>query len=586
MIRIAGGKWVFGLTINANRRFSIKNWLVASIVTLFVAVGNTATAMPPYVDESGDVELITQTQSILQSYSELHADWLAKGIDQPANLDFQAWLNSGASTSKNILCILIKSPDKQNITDAACFDTLVYANQVGSVRHYYNEVSYNQLDIVTVNLPSSLGWLTAPNIYSYYVNGNYGTGDYPNNCQKLVEDAVDLVDPVVDFADYDNDGDGYVDGLMVVHSGRGAELTHSRNDIWSHKWAITPRLKDDKYIFVYSMMPEYWSTAGDMTCGVFCHELGHVFGLPDLYDRDYSSRGIGRWSIMSSGAWNGTMGDSPAHFDAWSLIKLGFTSYTNVTSTIYNAKIPDVESSGRIYRLWTSGEIGDEYFLIENRGKTGYDAALPGEGLLIWHIDDSCSHNDQEWYPGYTSSGHYKVALVQADNNWSLEKNQGYGDAGDPFPGSSGNCNFTPFTTLNSSSYSGDDIPVAVTNISAAGNTITANLSVSFTLGTDDDETNTSLPAIFTLKQNYPNPFNSSTSIEYYLDTAGEVEIQILNVLGQAILNVHKGIQAPGAHSLLWDSKDTSGNQVASGIYFCRLTLNNKSQIRKILYLK
>ena len=70
----------------------------------------------------------------------------------------------------------------------------------------------------------------------YYTNSAYGTGSYPRNCQKLVEEAVDLVDAVVDFSDYDNDSDGYVDGLMIVHSGRGAELTASPHDIWSHKW--------------------------------------------------------------------------------------------------------------------------------------------------------------------------------------------------------------------------------------------------------------------------------------------------------------------------------------------------------------
>ncbi len=74
---------------------------------------------------------------------------------------------------------------------------------------------------------------------------------------------------------------------------------------------------------------------------------------------------------------------------------------------------------------------GTEYFLVENRQKTGYDTYLPGNGLCIYHIDNSVNNNNNEWYPGHTSSGHYHVALEQADGLWNLEHNNGRGDAGD-----------------------------------------------------------------------------------------------------------------------------------------------------------
>jgi immune inhibitor A len=135
----------------------------------------------------------------------------------------------------------------------------------------------------------------------------------------LTEDVVYLADPYVDFSQYDNDNDGYVDALFVIHAGPGAEHTGDPNDIWSHQWNTGyPPYVDGVYVTTYSMEPEYWSSPGDMTIGVYCHELGHVFGLPDLYDYGFDSQGVGRWSLMAVGSWNGPMGSSPAHPDAWS----------------------------------------------------------------------------------------------------------------------------------------------------------------------------------------------------------------------------------------------------------------------------
>ena len=261
-----------------------------------------------------------------------------------------------------------------------------------TVWDYYDDASYGQLDIVTVNLPSSVGWVVAPQTYAYYVNDENGLNpaSYPNNARKLVEDLVTLVDPTVDFSRYDNDDNGFVDVLMVIHAGPGAENTGSDSDIWSHQWSITPRLTNDgAYVSTYTMQPEYLSSPGDMTIGVFVHELGHAFGLPDLYDTDYSSNGIGKWGIMAMGSWLGPgyNGGVPSHPCAWSRAQLGFINPTVVSSNTNSVAIEDVKTGGEVYRLWNSGSLGNEYFLVENRQKTGYDAYLPASGLLIWHVD-------------------------------------------------------------------------------------------------------------------------------------------------------------------------------------------------------
>ena len=96
----------------------------------------------------------------------------------------------------------------------------------------------------------------APQNYSVYVGGYHGVGAYPNNSEKLVEDMIDIFDPFVNFSNYDNDGDGDVDGLAVIHAGQGAEVTGNVTDMWSHKKAISPRLRDGVYLSDYFIHPE------------------------------------------------------------------------------------------------------------------------------------------------------------------------------------------------------------------------------------------------------------------------------------------------------------------------------------------
>jgi immune inhibitor A len=386
------------------------------------------------------------------------------------------------------LAILVSFSDKPAQVSATFFDTLLFVQRPGSMRDYYNAVSYGTLDIITVNLPSSLEWRTAPHAYAYYVNNNYGMGSYPNNSQKLVEDLVALVDPAVDFSQYDNDGDGYVDALFVIHAGPGAEFTGATTDVWSHAWVTqnVPRV-DGVRVLHYSIEPEYWQTAGDMTIGVYAHELGHAaFGLPDLYDRDYSSKGLGRWSLMAGGSWNGPSpgGAFPALPDAWSHAQMGFLTPTIISASVMGRSCEAVESSPQAFALWNNGTVGSEYFLVENRQRTGYDSYLPGDGLLVYHVDESVgSQNDDEWYPGQTANGHYLVALEQADGSYHLERNTNSGDAGDPYPGGTSNHTFTVATTPGSMDYAFQASAVSILNISSSGSTMTADFVVDATDG-------------------------------------------------------------------------------------------------------
>ncbi len=409
---------------------------------------------------------------------------LARGVDTPHRVNLFPSGGAQKTTQQESfksLVLLVDFTDNVSQVEASFYDGLVFGSGTGTVNDFYNEVSYGTFSIITDDPPSTIGWVRAPQSYAYYVDGQQGFGDYPQNAQKLVEDVVAAADPSIDFSQYDYDGDGYVDGLFIVHAGSGAEFTGSNDDIWSHKWQThTPPLVDGVYVDVYSMEPEYWLTPGDMTCGVFAHEMGHaVFGLPDLYDTDYSSEGIGDWSLMAGGSWNAVLGESPAHPDAWCLTQMGFLTPTDVTEDMLGASIPAVENEATCYRLWGAGVPGSQYFLIENRQPIGYDAGLPGSGLLIYHVDETVvDQNDNEWYPGYTNYGHYLVAVEQADGDWDLEQGVNRGDSGDPYPGSTSNMAFDASSVPNSNDYLDQPSGVAVTNISGSSSTMTADLSV------------------------------------------------------------------------------------------------------------
>jgi immune inhibitor A len=538
-----------------------------------------ADAMPPY---PGLASQSPQMAAAVDHYMQLRASFAERGIDQPGG-----GLAAGAQLSGAFKMLAICADFSDHVSSVASikYDTLIFAQQAGSVWDYYSKVSYGTLSIVTVNLPSSLGWKRAPSTYAYYVNNNYGLGGYPQNSQKLVEDLVDLVDGSVNFADYDNDGDGFVDGLVVVHAGTGAELTASTADMWSHKWGIMPRQKDGVYVSSYSVQPEFWYTPGDITIGVYAHEIGHVFGLPDLYDTDGTSRGIGRWSLMASGSWNGPLGRSPAQLDAWCRVQLGFCVPTVVSSSIYGATVPRVEDSAKIYRLWSSAPPGSEYFLVENRQQVGYDAYLPGAGILIWHIDETKWGNTLEWYPGHTSSGNYLVALEQADGLWELEKNIDYGDTGDPFPGSTDKRTFPAASTPSSHAYSGTATYVVVTNISSSGANMICDFQVS--LGTDvldGQDGGRVAPSSHLL--NSPNPFNPATSISYGVERSGWVELDLFNILGKHVRTLVAEDQTAGVRQVTWDGTDQAGRSVSSGVYLAQLRSGGHSTTRKMVLVR
>ena len=391
--------------------------------------------------------------------------------------------------------ILATFSDRTPVVSVNTISNLLFNTSPGakSMATYYTEVSYGKFTVASG--PSGVrGWYTVPNTHDFY-GGDLNSSIKDTNAALFVRHAVlAAIANGYDFSPYDQDGDGKVDVVNIVHAGAGQEVVGAdTNNIWSHRFSlssanIAPVTNANGLVIDdYVIQPELsgnGSTTTPIKVGVFVHEHGHALGLPDLYDSDYSSEGIGNWSGMSFGA-NLSGGATPAHFDAWCKMKLGWVTPINYTLNSQNVEFPCAATSSFAARLWKDGVAGSQYYLVENRFRTNFDSAIPSDGLLIWHIDESKSNNKSEWYPGRTNSGNYLVALVQADGQFHMENtnspSSNQGDGGDPFPGTSNNRLFDYSSSPNSRAYNTGTTPgynsyVVVSNISNAGPLMTADI--------------------------------------------------------------------------------------------------------------
>ncbi|KAH3762062.1 immune inhibitor A precursor [Pelomyxa schiedti] len=308
--------------------------------------------------------------------------------------------------------VTMEFPDQAHTYTNDDFESLLFEHSrtpTPSMWDYYQEVSYNVFGVSG----SAYGWYMTPQTKSYYYDGT-------NLAQLAAENLCAAVGSGLSI--YDNDDDGYVDSLVVVHSGQGQEVTGDPDDIWSHSYQLeNPYLCSaaGTYIWNYLIQPEL-GAYGDMTgIGVFCHELGHALGLPDLYDTgDSANNGLGlyRWSLMASGSWGGIGTDEsyPVHLDCWCKASLGWLTPTGVLTT-GQYTLHQVEDNAECVLLQPlSNPTPSQYWLIENRQRVSFDYNLQGTGIVIYHIDDTIIGANYYENTINTNDHPYGVAFEQA----------------------------------------------------------------------------------------------------------------------------------------------------------------------------
>lgn len=365
-----------------------------------------------------------------------------------------------------ILILCVDFSDKPHQISVGQIYNRFFSDFGNSLKNYYREISYSRY------IPEGevYGWYRAPQLSTYYSNKENGFGKYPNSAEKLVEDVIELAknDPnaPIDWASFDTNNNGYIDNIVVVHSGAEAAFTGDLNDLWAHVYVIpTPKVVQDKNVWVYELVSEYLSQPTDApTVGIDSHEFGHLLGLPDLYDYSGNSNGVGFYSLMGAGSW-GSKGAHPVHMDAWSKYILGFVDAE--TNPIGNVSLTDAETYPNIVKYTTPDP--KEYFLIENRQKISYDKLLPSDGMLIWHINENQQYNDNEEC--------LIVGLLQADGLKDLENKANYGDLGDPYPGILNNRSFGIDTDPGSILCDGNKQKLSIRDISDSDTVMTFNSS-------------------------------------------------------------------------------------------------------------
>ncbi len=374
--------------------------------------------------------------------------------------------------SRKLVCVLIGFTDKAFSKTQADFNNLFnqagYATggATGSVHDFFAEASYNRLDL-SIDV---FGPYTAANAMAYY-GGNDANGN-DMHPEVLATEAVTKANATANFANYDNDGNGTVDGVYVIYAGYGEEAGGSSNAIWAHAWQFPTVTMDGKTLSTYSCSAEMSGNSGTTITkiGVICHEFGHVLGAPDYYDTDYETSGqydgTGDWDLQAGGSWNNN-GATPAHPNAYTKCYI----YNWATATTIS--IPQVltlnnsaQNAGSFYRYETTTK--NEFFLLENRQKVGFDAYVPGHGLLIYHVDGAwvSSHFSANNINNTSHQGMFLMSAVATTaNGVSLSSANKINVSGCTFPGTSFKTSFTDATTPNSKSWAAANTAKPITNI-------------------------------------------------------------------------------------------------------------------------
>jgi len=340
-----------------------------------------------------------------------------------------------------------------------------YGNFKGSMYDYF----YAQSDGLFELTFDVVGPVTVSKAQSYY-GGNDSDGHDQHPAAMVIE-ALKLVDSQVNFADYDWNNDKTVEQVYVVYAGQGEADRGADETIWPHEWTLSSanyygdgsgtQTLDGVKIDTYACGGELNGDNNIAGIGTMCHEFSHCLGYPDFYDTDYSGgQGMGYWDLMDSGSYNGN-GYQPAGYTSYERWVAGWKTPVELVNTQTISNMAALQNGGSSYIIYNKAN-NNEYYLLENRQKTGWDSSLPGAGLLILHVDyDATAWNNNQ--PNDAPS-HQRMTWIPADNKYQYETSNGskyYTTAGmkdDPFPYGTVNAfgkSTTPAATLYNNNSDG-----------------------------------------------------------------------------------------------------------------------------------
>lgn len=395
-----------------------------------------------------------------------------------------------ATGTFNLPVVLVDFPSVRARTDTPVH----LANLVRSMDTYFNEVSFGKFRVSAG--PNGIMRVSVNRPKNYYATDSGSITDIRLNA-LFADVGTALRASNINLSRYDNDNDGSVDELVIVAagidsattvSGTNSPLVHRRFHSANAQKNLYPAYnlgskRVDNMLIISEFATTGTTLASRTQIGVFAHELLHTFGMPDLYDGSRNNdAGIGNWGIMAYGTWLNAsgqpIGSRPVHPSAYVKTKLGWITperkithgqgtankAVNLLLSAFSGRRP-----ANTYKC-SAQTNSKEYFLMENRSRTGFDRSLPGEGMLIWHIDESVDDNNSG-----RKGRRRLVTLEEADGNENLLKvgagsrnppsNSNLGDITDPFPRGSTTNRFDQNTKPNSKFYDFKDSGFYLKNI-------------------------------------------------------------------------------------------------------------------------
>lgn len=400
-----------------------------------------------------------QLQAISQAISIQRR--AAKAVSSKTSAPQKAYPTKGSPRS---LVILVNFSDLSFVTSSpkAAFTDLLnkqgYSDNggTGSARDYFIDNSMGtfspQFDVV--------GPFTLPQTYAYY-GANDSQGQDKNAVQMIVDACTAANNAGVDFSLYDTDNDYIVDNVFVYYAGHNEAENGGANTVWPHRWGVYPTSQysdgnysgsvasitfDGRKIQDYACTSELRGASGTNMAGIgtFTHEFGHVLGLVDMYPTDGGAQfTLSYWDIMDSGPYLNN-GRTPPAYNSFERFQLGFLTPV-ILKNAMNATLNPLTTSNSAYlisqtdasNLNGSNPVPTEFFLLENRQKTGWDTFLPGHGMMIYRVNYSQSDWDNNVPNNNASKMDFQIMCadgIGSDNTLS----------GDPFPGSANVTSYIP----------------------------------------------------------------------------------------------------------------------------------------------
>ena len=423
-----------------------------------------------------------------------------------------------------VLVVRVDFSDQPGQRSRDQLDSYFFAPDRVSLQSYYAENSYGQMRIDSGpaggSLPSANRWYRMPKEMAYYGDGTYNLGRY----RELVAEACQAANADVDFSDYDRDGDGFVDHLVLLHSGNDQASTLVYEDIWSLLVTSVNRAYDGVFIDSAVLVAEE-PDFPEPHLGIYFHEFFHDLGAPDMYgSNSIADEQDHRWGLMGMfGPYQGenNSGLSPSHicgYLKWDFDgipengRYGWIEPVQIESS-QELTIPCFErgnGEGRIFRIDLPGKNAREFFLLENRYRESgamYDTGLPESGIVIWHIDENRPRS----------------AVDVANRLWVEDPSDplhesAYGDvdsltAGAAYSLDDGQTAFTPSTAPSSAANDGTPTETSITDIGTEG----ADMSLRIFFG-DTYEPNEGLTQAFAIDQDtiYGSFIYSADDLDYY----------------------------------------------------------------------